>query len=155
MTQTLKPNSLTNPQQAYAAPLEEMKTLLDKKLIGTDLEHKLRLMPLGFYSEGSRAVASLTPEEECRLTGPVEPAAQPSGLASTFPPIQARSFENVEAVECSSALIRGKIAYIPDYCQEHHANSLHEFVFLTHHSSSRRLALMLEGVWTCRVFMPL
>jgi hypothetical protein len=69
MTQTPKPNSLSNPQQAYAALLEEMKTLLNKKLIGTDLEHKLRLMPLGFYSEGSRAVASLTPEEKCLLTG--------------------------------------------------------------------------------------
>jgi capsular polysaccharide biosynthesis protein len=146
MTQTPKPNSLSNPQQAYAALLEKMKTLLNKKLIGTDLEHKLRLMPLGFYSEGSRAVASLTPEEKCLLTGPVEPATEPGGLTSTFPPIKARSFQNVEAVECSSALIRGNVAYIPDYCQEHQANSLHEFVFLAHHSSSRRLALMLDDV---------
>jgi capsular polysaccharide biosynthesis protein len=105
----------------------------------------LRVFPLGFYSEGSRSVASLEAAGSYVMTSPEEPGTHLSRIEGTYPPIQARSFENVEVVEGSSALKRRNTVYLPDYCQEHEDNYLMEHVFLFHHSPDR-LALMLEGV---------
>ena len=108
--------------------------------------NKFQVLPLEFYSEGSRSVASLAQATACEITSPIEPGSLPNWIELACPPIQARSFKNVEAVECSSALVRRGTTYIPDYCAQHEDVSLHEFVFLAHQSTPERLALMLEGV---------
>jgi capsular polysaccharide biosynthesis protein len=101
-------------------------------------------MPLSFYREGSRPIGELAPPDSCVLTSPIEPGAQLDLIERGYPAIQARSFENVEAVALSSALLRRKTVYIPDYCKEHEQVILHDPYFLKVHLPERQ-ALMLRG----------
>ncbi len=104
----------------------------------------LRVLPLSFYHDGSRTIANLSPAATYLATGPTEPGSHPTGLESTYPPIQVRAFDNVEAVEFSSALLRRNTVYIPDYCETHPDTSLHETFFLIKYTPER-LALTLKG----------
>jgi capsular polysaccharide biosynthesis protein len=101
-------------------------------------------MPLSFYREGSRPIGELAPPDSCVLTSPIEPGAQLDLIERGYPAIQARSFENVEAVALSSALLRRKTVYIPDYCKEHEQVSMQEQVFLIIHHPDR-VAFMARG----------
>lgn len=103
-----------------------------------------RLLPLSFYREGSRTIASLSPADTYLATSPTEPGNPPSVLESIYPPIQVRAFDNVEAVEFSSALLRRNTVYIPDYCETHQDTSVHETFFLIKHTPER-VALTLKG----------
>ena len=108
--------------------------------------NKFQVLPLDFYHKGSLPIANLAPADTCEVSGPIEPGAPGNGMEVTCPPIVARRFDLTEAVECSSALVRRKIAYVPDFCEGNEGTTLHETVFLVNQSTPKRLALILEAV---------
>ncbi|MFM7414461.1 MAG: hypothetical protein ACKO51_01475, partial [Alphaproteobacteria bacterium] len=63
-------------------------------------DKKFQVLPLGFYHEGSRPVATLAQASACKVSGAIEPGSPGNWTELTCPPIQARSFDHTEAVAC-------------------------------------------------------
>lgn len=107
--------------------------------------HSPRVLLLSFYREGSRSIASLAAESSYLITGPTEPCTHISFVEGTYPQLHARSFENVEAVGCSSALLRVNTVYIPDYYEVQEHAVVNESFFLVEYIPEG-VALIYGGV---------